>query len=455
MTQLWPGETATPEGRARERHRRILLSSAAAAAARLVGTAVAVVAVPLTVSHLGNERYGMWATLASFTALVSFADLGMGNSLVNVIAAAHGRSDRAAARQYVSSALAVLTLVAAVLAALFAVIYTVVPWPSVFNVSSPLAVSEAGPSVAVFAACTLVALPLGVVQRIQMGYQEGFAASAWIALGSVLSLAALVAVVTLDLDLPWVVLALVGAPVVASLLNGIVLFTRRYPWLRPSPSAVSVRAARVVLRTGLLFVTLQLAVAVAYESDNLVIAQILGADQVTQYAIPFRLFTFGGVLLSFVLLPLWPAYGEAIIRNDHAWVRTTLSRSIRFALLINVPLSIVLLLAGRPIIHAWVGGGVTPSFALLAGLALWLILNSISGPLAMFLNGANVIRFQVVCALLMATANLGLSVGLAYAVGLPGPIFGTVIAQVLFILIPSLVYVPRKLAQMSAVAPAG
>jgi O-antigen/teichoic acid export membrane protein len=47
-----------------------------------------VISVPLTLTYLGSERYGMWMAISSIVALLAFADFGLGNGLVNAIAVA-------------------------------------------------------------------------------------------------------------------------------------------------------------------------------------------------------------------------------------------------------------------------------------------------------------------------------------------------------------------------------
>ncbi len=68
---------------------------------------------------------------------------------------------------------------------------------------------------------------------------------------------------------------------------------------------------------------------------------------------------------------------------------------------------------------------------------------SLSQPLAMLLNAANVVRFQVVIAVLMCVTNLVLSIVLVETVGVAGPALGTAIAQTVCVLIPSAVYIRR------------
>ena len=448
--RLRPFETETVEGRAQERMRRVVLTAVVSAAARGISLLTSLISIPLTIDYLGAERYGLWMTISSTIAILGFADFGIGNGLVNAIAEAHGKNDRRLAREYISSALFMLSSIAFLTALIFVFIYPRISWANTFNVTSSQAVLEVGPAIAVFVGCFLVNLPLGVIQRTQMGYQEGFANGIWRAAGNLLGLAGVVLAITLRAGLPWLVLAMSGAPVIATLLNGIVVFGFQRPWLRPQFRSFSTRSAGRILNVGVFFFVLQVASAVGYRSDNIILARILGPEMVTQYAVPLRLFSIIPMLQGFVLMPLWPAYGESTARGDVAWIKKTLRRSLVLSVVVSAPLVLVLVVFGVPILHWWVGPEVTPSTALLAGFGLWTLLSSLGGPLAMFLNGLGVMKFQAVCATLMAAANVALSIYLVRTIGLPGIIISTIIAQVIFILLPTAFYVPRLWASLQS-----
>jgi O-antigen/teichoic acid export membrane protein len=304
--------------------------------------------------------------------------------------------------------------------------------------------------VAVLAVCFLVGIPLAIVERTQDAYQEGFVNGLWMTAGSLLGLAALVFAIWVEADLPWLVLALLGAPLLTMALNGGRLFWRRRPELRPSRRFVSVEASRRVLRVGFLFFVLQFAMALAYATDNIVVARVLGSEAVTEYAVPMRLFMIVPMIMLLALRPLWPAYGEAIARNDADWVRRTLVVSVGAAVAITALAAALLVVFGRPIIHAWVGDSITPSYSLLIGLGVWSILSVGGTAVAMFLNGASIIRFQVIIASCMAVAALVLKIVLATTIGLPGVIWGTVIAYTVLSVIPVAIYVPRLVRSIGA-----
>ena len=439
--------------RSRERYRRAGLSGVTGIAARGIQIVTSLVTVPLTLHYLGAERYGMWMAMSSLVAMLGFADLGIGNGLLNAISDAHGREDRGDAARYVSSAFFSLIGISLVALVTFGIVYAFVPWAKVFNVTTPLAVAESGPAVAVLMLGFVLGMPLGVISRVRAGYQEAFIDSVWIAAGNLLGLALVLLSVAAHVGLPWLVLAMSAGPLMATALNGAELFWRRSPWLRPRWSGASRAAAYAVLGTGVYFFVLQIAGAVAFQSDSLVIAQVVGPAAVAQYAIPMKLFMLAPTVIGFLLAPLWPAYAEAVSRGDTTWAVVAFRRSVRMALLAGTATSIVLLLVGKPLIRLWVGSSIQPSTGLLVAAGVWAVLTCISAAYAVFLNGVGVLRLQVVLAVLMMIANLALSIAFTIRIGVSGVIWGSVVAQAAFVLLPLTVYLARSFPRLDSGQP--
>jgi len=445
LVRLTPFDTSTEEGRSKERYRRVALSTVVSAGAKGVVVLTTLVSVPLTVGYLGPERYGLWMTISATIAMLGFGDLGIGLGLLNLVSEADGKDDRGAAARYVSSGFFMLLGVTVFFLAGFALVYPIVPWARFFNVVSELAARESGPAVAVFVVCFALNIPLWAVNRVHLGYQEGFVNSFWEIAGNVLGLMGILLAIYLRAGLPWLVLAMSGPPALASLANGAILFGVRRPWLLPRWRTGTREAALKIFRLGFLFFVLQLTGAIAYSSDNIIAARVLGAEAVTQYSVPMKMFSFVPMMMGMILIPLWPAYGEAIARGDVTWVRSTLSRSVGLSLLVAVPVSVPLVLWGGGIIRLWVGSGIAPSFLLLSGLGMWAVMSTVWGAVVMFLNGANALRVQVASALLMGVGALVTKYLLARSIGLPGIIWGTIAAQSVFVVLPMAIYIPRLL----------
>jgi O-antigen/teichoic acid export membrane protein len=436
-------DTSTSEGRSKERYRRVALTAVASGIAKSISTITALITVPLTLTYLGAERYGLWMTISSVVLMLGFADLGLGNGLLNAISEANGKNDREAAANYVSSGFFMLGAMALLIVVVFIIAYPYVPWPSIFNIKSKLANQEVGPAMAAFMAIYALNLPLGVVQRVQMGYQEGYKTNIFQCIGSVFGLIAVLLVIYVQGGLVWLVLAMGGGPTLALLINWVILFRLQSPWLRPRRRRATWASAKRIFRIGFLFFLLQLAVTLAFTSDNLVAAQVLGPEAVTQYSVPMRLFSILPMMMSLIMDPLWPAYGEAIVRGEMEWIQKTLFKSLLITFLI-VPLpALFLVLFGVEIVHLWVGPEITPSFLLLAGMGVWSVLLALGSTLSMFLNGINIIKIQIYSASLFGISALLLKILLANTIGLPGIIWGTIIAYTLSTVIPYIIYLPK------------
>jgi len=139
--------------------------------------------------------------------------------------------------------------------------------------------------------------------------------------------------------------------------------------VRPRFSLLDLSIARELLGSGSGFFVIQIAAAVVFSSDNLVVSHDLGTAQVTPYSVTWRLVGFTAILPSLVFPALWPAYAEAYASGDDAWMRRTFRLTLRGTLALNGACAVILIAFGKTAICWWVGPAAVPSFALLAVMA--------------------------------------------------------------------------------------
>jgi len=392
----------------------------------------------------------VWLTISSVVTMLGFLDLGLGNGLVTEVAVASGQEDLRRVRRAVSSASFGLVAVGAVVLVIGVLLAHRLDWQMLGLASSKRADGELAWGVSFVAVSLAISIPASVAVRVQQGMQEAYQSAVWTAAGAIAQLGGVLLCHWLDTSLRWFILAFVGGPALGALGNAaFYLLLGRRPWLRPSRRCVDADAIWLLSRMGLPFFLLAVAGAGAYQSDALVIAARMDAAAVAEYGVAYRLYAVVPVLTGFFLLPLWPAYGEALARSDLEWVRTTIRRSIVISVSVNLASALVLVVVGRRIIELWVGSSLDPPLRLLVALALLSISSGITGPLAMALNGTNQLWFQVKCASAMLVANLGLSWVLVDRIGTAGPVVGTVVAQALFVLIPAALFVRHQLSLLS------
>lgn len=436
VLRITPFNTATIQGRSQERYRRVVLTAGSSFFYKGIITLTGLISVPLTVNYLGVERYGLWITISSTIAFLAFADLGLGNGLLNAISKSSGLDSLDDAKIAVSSTFFMLLGISISLFAIFGVIYPYIHWSRVFNVTSDIAIRESGPAMAVLLITFLINMPLGIVQRIQMGYQEGYKNQLWLSGGAVLGLVGVLLCIYYRAGLPWLVLAISGGPLLATLMNGAFLFIHSRPCLLPRWHYFSFSAGKNLVSIGLIFFILQLFTVFGNSIDNIVIAQVLGASAVASYAITKKLF-LATQISQFIIQPLWPAFGEAMSRKDYKWAKRTLTRTLTFSLVTGLISAFPLLIFGKPIISFWVGSELIPSSSLLLAFFFWVLLVNYGGTMSVFLNSGSLVGKQVVFIGAATISSAILQIILCDLWGVSGIVWAILIGYSIFYVIPA------------------
>jgi O-antigen/teichoic acid export membrane protein len=159
------------------------------------------------------------------------------------------------------------------------------------------------------------------------------------------------------------------------------------------------------------------------------------------------------MMSGMLVAPLWPAYGEAASRGHMDWVRRTLGRSTLIVLALTSAASIVLLLMARTLIQWWVGSRIHPPLWLLVGLAIWTVVASCGDAIGMFLNGVELMRFEVITASIFGVVCVTAKVFFVRHFGIVGVPWATLASHSLFIALPCAVYIPyffRRLKRETA-----
>ena len=416
-------DVSNEDGRAKERLRRIYLSALTALCAKVVSFLALIVTVPITLHYLGVERYGVWMTITSFLALLSFADLGLGLGLLNATAHASGRDNPGEMQSSISNAFFMLCGMAVILLASAATLIPLVNWGTVFNVHSPRAVQEIAPTLLTMVGTIAFAMPIGIVQRVQLGLQEGYLSNLWQIGASLASLGSVLVAVNLGASLPVLVVAFSGVPLLVTLLNWGHFFYVTHPQLRPRLSYLSRVWILRLARVGIGFAILQTGYQLAYSLDNLVIARELGSKEVSEYAVSVRLFSIIPMIASLIAVPLWPAFGEAFTRGDFRWMKRTLMTATGVTFFFSLVASLLIAAFSRFLVAKWAGTSVVPSMPLAFGIAVWVAIDSVRVTTSTFFNSLGVIRFQIGVFFVYGVVSLALKVLFANKYGLAGVVW--------------------------------
>ena len=162
--------------RNRVRYRAMVWGAAANFASRGAGLVLMALTVHWGAPYLGPERFGVWATFVSLVAMLSFLDLGVGNALINRVAAASAKADADpnALRAVVTGGVGWLMLIGAGAAAFLALVSIAIPWDRLFKLSNAAVGEEARRAAVVYSLCFGVHLVAMGALKILIGQQRAW-----------------------------------------------------------------------------------------------------------------------------------------------------------------------------------------------------------------------------------------------------------------------------------------
>jgi O-antigen/teichoic acid export membrane protein len=392
-------------------------------ASRLFSMLVMVLTVSLTVPYLGAERFGVWMTIASLAAMLSFLDLGVGNAITNSVAKAAAQPDRDRLRQAISGGLAFLFLIALCFGGVLALLAQFAPWERLIRTSDAVVGAEIRAAIQVFVALFAASLFSTGVLRTFYGLQRGFEAHVAAIAGSVVSLSLLWLAASARAGIPVLLFSAMIGPILANLALLVLLKLRRQFALRDALAHVRPESRQLMAAGGYFFI-LQLSTMVSWGADSLIIAGTLGAAYVAIFNVCYRLFQFVAQPLLVINSALWPAYANAHACGDAAFIRKTLRRSLAVSLLLWALLCGFLVYFGPVLIAYWTDDVISVNRGLLVVFSFWILCDVFGNAFAMFLNGCGLLRIQVVSAITLLLLSLPVKIYLVLQFGLAAMLAG-------------------------------
>ncbi len=413
-----------------QRNRRLRLAIFSSFLTKPLAVVIPLVTVPLFLKYLGKERYGLYETIISLAGWLSLTNLGLGLGLMNKLTGCYVSQDRALARRHVSTLFCATAMLMVVFALTLLAVVPFVDWTSFFRMEGTMAQGELANAILLAGVLSLVTVFSNILSPIYSAYQELDRFNYWDGASKLFTLISCFVLAQTQWGLLGVLLAMLGAPVLVRLVNLVFLFAYEKPWLCPKTSLFEWSLLKPMMSEGLCFFLLQMAGVVLFSTDKLIISTCLGPAAVTDYAVVSRIFLMGyGIYLLF-LMPMWPAYGEALRRHDWDWVKKHLRLSLWLGCGGVALLGVLLLWQGNAILHLWVGEAVMPA-SLVVGLTLSFVFKAWVDCRSVVLNAAGYLRGQIYFWSIQAVLNLLLALTLVRPYGVLGVAWAGPISSVL------------------------
>jgi len=304
---------------------------------------ISLVMLPITLHYINPTRYGIWLTLTSIIGWFSFFDIGFGNGLRNKFAESVAKGDDEKARIYVSTTYAILSIIIAVILLFFLLINPLLDWSKLLNAPADMK-SELNSLVIIVFVFFCVTFILRLINTVLTANQQPAKASIFDLVSSLISLSFIfILTKTTSGNLIYLGTVFSLSPVIVLGISSIWFYSNQYKKYAPSIKYIKFKYARDLMTLGLKFFIIQVAAILLYQTNNIIIAQLFGPDQVTPFHVSYRYFGIITMASGIIMLPFWSAFTDAWTKKDVNWIKNTMKklRSIWSLLIVAVIIMLI------------------------------------------------------------------------------------------------------------------
>lgn len=337
----------------------------------------ALIFIPLLLSQLGAERFGLLSLIWAFTALSGLLDLGIGRATTKAVADLQVGGDTARMHSTVAAALRV-TLLSGAFGAVLVLLSLTLDLRQIFSLQS-VSADQMTTALVLLAAVVPIQAMAATYRGIAEGLQQFREISlVRMALGSA-NFVAPWAAACFSQDLGLLTLSLVLTRALA-LLAFRAIARRHLPATTASIDRASVRlAAPHLLRSGGWLSISAIVSPLLVQADRFAIAAIVSAAAVTSYAIPFDLITQLLIISSAITTVALPSLSAQLARDPAEARRTFVRWALGVALLMALATGLTAALLPW-LLPLWLGHDLPPeSIAIGRWLCLGVWINGLGG----------------------------------------------------------------------------
>lgn len=379
---------------------------------KVLSIAISLVMVPITINYINPTQYGIWLTLSSMVAWISFFDIGFTQGLRNRFAEAKAAGNIELAKTYVSTAYFYIGIIFVCIWILLMIVNQFVDWGKVLKIDQDTA-REVIIMAYIIISYFCFQFVFRIINTILIADQKPAQAVMLDLLGQFFSLIAIYILTKVTSgSLIYLTLALGIAPTLVVILGNIYFFKTKYKVYAPTVSYVKNRYAKDIMSLGVKFFVLQIAAIVQYQTILFLIAHYFDPLQVTSYHIAYKY--FGILQMGFLILvtPLWSSVTDAYSTGDINWIRNAVKKYL-LVLIPFVLLGAAMLTVATPIYNLWLGENVVHVPFVISLLCYIFISTTLFAYIFVFvINGIGALQIQFYSSIITAIGFIALSMTL-------------------------------------------
>lgn len=358
--------------------------------------------VPLTINYVNPTKYGIWLTLSSIIAWLSYFDLGFAHGFRNRFAEAKAKGNVKLAREYVSTTYAVLLILFSVILAVALVVNRHLDWSRILNIGTEY--DDELHMVFGLLACFFCMNIVASVFTTMLTTDQKPAMTSLVQTGGQVLAFICICILTKTTtgSLSALAAAFSGVPCLLLIVVSVVVFScKRYRAVSPSLRHVRFSLTKSILGLGGQFFIIMVSMLFIFQFTNIILSRVEGSEAVTQYNIAYKYFNILNMVFTIILTPFWSAFTDAYVKGDFGWMNQ-ITRKLERLWLLCIPVLALMTVCSAPLYCWWIGEAVHIPLSLSVCMAVYLLFCTGANVYMYIINGTSKVRLQLMVYLVSA-----------------------------------------------------
>jgi len=394
--------------------------------------------VPILLTYLDTEKYGVWLTIVSILMWTHNFDLGLGSGLRYKLTESIAQDNDSRGRGLVSTAYFSMGLIMLLVFIVVAPILSSLNWNSILNVHT-IENSELIITIVSIFLVFAVQFVLELISVVLKADQRAAISDVFKPVGSAISLLVIISLKFFSSN------SLLYASLAMSVPFAVVLFianmyylSKDYSRFRPSFKFFDKKLLKDIYSLGVKYFLGQFAALVVFSSSNILLSNIINPEEVTTYNIARTYFGLVVIFYTIILVPFAAATTDAYVRKDIDWIKRSMKKLNLVALLASITI-FIMLLASKFAIHLWVGDKVIVPYSLAIALTIYNIMSVFVSPYANFQGAVGKLNVRVYIAIFKIVTFIPAAIFLIKLWGAVGLVVAIIVINTLVNLIFGLI----------------
>ncbi len=362
----------------------------------------------LLLNYLGDEKYGAWVTILSVINWLTFFDLGIGNSIRNILTEYIDKKEYSKARSQIIGGYILLAavsllfwIVGTVLIKIFKFTFFI---KTSFDISTALVIS-------LTAICVTFALSVSKSIIYAVRHTE------WVGILELsIQIFNVIGIVFLKIisigNINYVALVICLNSIFLNVILTIIII-KKYNFLRFQARDFSVIEIKRSCKLGWKYLVMQINSLVIFCTDAILINNIFGSAQVTPYYIIKKIFDASYMVMFAFIEPVRTEITILFVNRKYVEMKQIYKKMTIF-LYLYVFMVIVLAAIFKPLSFIWLGKMLNYSLLLLISIAAYYVVFLWGQINAILVNAIDRVNLELILGTIAAILNIPLSIYLSH-----------------------------------------